>query len=99
VAHRVDVVVVVDHLLGAGEVGFDEGIGAGCDRARRERGEANHAEREVPKLHIEVSLVHKLIIGVASSLFALPFRLFARCSPSRHSDATASLRALRTIRL
>ena len=34
VANRVDVVVVVDHLLRAGEVGFDEGIGAGGDRAR-----------------------------------------------------------------
>ena len=98
VANRVDVVVVVDHLLRAGEVGFDEGIGAGGDRARRERSQANNAERQLPNLRIEVDSVHLLIIDVAQSLLVVPFRLFARCSPSRNSEATASLRAIPTIR-
>ena len=99
VPNRVDVVVIVDDLLGAGKIGLDERVGAGRDRPGRERSEADDAEGQIADLCIEVGRLHRLIIGVTGSELTPSFRLFARCSPSRHSDATASLQALHTIRV
>ena len=99
VPHRVDGVVVVDDPLCLREVGGEQGIGSGGNRVGRERCQPNDSERQLAELCVDGHHLHGSIIGRARTRLASPFRLFARCSPSRHNAATASLRAIRTIRL
>ena len=84
---RVDGVVVVDDLLGAGEVAFDEGVGAGADRTRRERTETNEVDPDVVDAGTNriVRLCHSRIIFSARDQGA-GHRL--HCFPAVHLRAT-----------